>query len=132
MQIGRPTEIYRRPASRFVAGFIGQMNFLPATVLAHEGAAARVAVEGAEWPAENPSRLTGTALMAVRPEDIELGATPGVPARVEVRNFLCNLVEYKIRLTSGTAVRVQGASSVVYEEGASVTMGIHRGILFEA
>lgn len=28
-QIGTPTEIYDHPASRFVASFIGEMNFLP-------------------------------------------------------------------------------------------------------
>ncbi|MDP8983778.1 MAG: ABC transporter ATP-binding protein [Pseudomonadota bacterium] len=32
-QVGAPTEIYRRPANRFVAGFIGQSNLLEARVL---------------------------------------------------------------------------------------------------
>src|SRR5262249_15522696 len=45
-QMGAPADVYRRPASRFVAGFIGSppMNFLPAQVvsrnvvaLAHDG-----------------------------------------------------------------------------------------------
>src|SRR5258707_11190392 len=31
-QIGRPTEIYRNPANRFVAGFIGQSNLLDAEI----------------------------------------------------------------------------------------------------
>lgn len=32
-QIGSPRDLYERPASRFVAGFIGDANFLPAKVL---------------------------------------------------------------------------------------------------
>jgi putative spermidine/putrescine transport system ATP-binding protein len=32
-QVGPPTDIYRRPANRFVAGFIGQSNLLDAVVL---------------------------------------------------------------------------------------------------
>ncbi len=36
-QIGQPREIYERPASRFIAEFIGESNFLPVTV--RDGAA---------------------------------------------------------------------------------------------
>ncbi|MEE8622600.1 MAG: putative 2-aminoethylphosphonate ABC transporter ATP-binding protein, partial [Alphaproteobacteria bacterium] len=33
VQVGTPTEIYRDPATRFVADFVGTMNFLPGVVL---------------------------------------------------------------------------------------------------
>ncbi len=36
-QVGTPEDIYRRPASLFVAGFIGSANLLPGTVSGHEG-----------------------------------------------------------------------------------------------
>ncbi|MGQ0570770.1 MAG: ABC transporter ATP-binding protein [Armatimonadota bacterium] len=129
-QIGRPADIYRAPASRFVADFIGQMNFLPATVVSRKEGVARVAVGGYECRAENPANLSGQVTMAVRPEDVELGAASGLPARIEVRNFLGNLVEFKVRLAQGAAVRVQASPSVSYDEGASVTLGLRRGILF--
>jgi iron(III) transport system ATP-binding protein len=32
MQVGPPTEVYRRPTSLFVADFIGKINFLPGDV----------------------------------------------------------------------------------------------------
>ena len=32
-QVGTPTEVYRRPASAFVADFVGTTNFLPAVVV---------------------------------------------------------------------------------------------------
>ena len=36
-QIGTPEEIYHRPATPFVAGFIGEANLLPGTVEPHAG-----------------------------------------------------------------------------------------------
>jgi spermidine/putrescine transport system ATP-binding protein len=44
-QIGTPQEIYRSPASLFVAGFIGSANLLPGTVQSHDGADAVVALK---------------------------------------------------------------------------------------
>jgi len=44
-QIGTPQEIYRSPASLFVAGFIGSANLLPGTVQSHDGADAVVALQ---------------------------------------------------------------------------------------
>ena len=41
-QIGAPEDVYRWPASRFVANFLGQSNILPGTVEAPTGAAAIV------------------------------------------------------------------------------------------
>jgi spermidine/putrescine transport system ATP-binding protein len=121
-QIGRPVEIYQQPSTRFVADFIGQMNFLPADIVARDGAAARVRIDGYECVAENPASLTGRATMAVRPEDMRIGAAPGLPARIEVRNFLGNLVEFKARLGAGATVRVQAPPSATFEEGAPVTV----------
>ena len=86
-QIGSPAEIYRRPASVFVAGFMGApaMNLLPATV-AHngmvtlDGIAKDVAVGHSTLPA-------GTTLtIGIRPENIALSTVSGqgLPAVVEL------------------------------------------------
>ena len=37
LQIGRPNDIYYRPADAFVAGFIGDTNLLPIEVLSVDG-----------------------------------------------------------------------------------------------
>jgi sn-glycerol 3-phosphate transport system ATP-binding protein len=65
-QIGTPTEVYRRPASRFVAGFIGapSMNFMAGT-MAKDG---RIAIGSSE---------SGTPVtIGVRPDDIKLVEVP--------------------------------------------------------
>jgi ABC-type sugar transport system ATPase subunit len=74
-QVGPPGDLYHRPATRFVAGFLGtpQMNFLDVEVvagLAHFGGAA-LPVRTGTWE--------GRATLGIRPEDFHLAgaATPG-------------------------------------------------------
>jgi spermidine/putrescine transport system ATP-binding protein len=73
-QLGTPQEIYRRPASRFVADFIGHANFLDVTV---DGDSATVA-DGTKVPCAG-GRPAGPATLMLRPEALRLsdpGAAP--------------------------------------------------------
>lgn len=77
-QIGTPTQIYQRPASRFVAGFVGQLNRFE--VRAHSGA--EVAVAGGRLP------WTGAAsTLFCRPEHLEPSATPAHLTGILVEQF---------------------------------------------
>jgi len=82
-QVGTPVEIYRRPANRFVADFIGVMNFLPA-VVAGPG---RVRLAGAEVAARDglgglPAGSPVT--VGIRPEDVAArGVTRGTANALE-------------------------------------------------
>jgi multiple sugar transport system ATP-binding protein len=69
-QIGRPLDVYRRPASTFVARFLGAppMNLLPASI--EDGAA--VLAGGARVEARAAAR-PGDVVLGVRPEEIGLG-----------------------------------------------------------
>ncbi|MCX8003882.1 MAG: TOBE domain-containing protein, partial [Burkholderiaceae bacterium] len=73
-QIGTPAEIYARPATAFVAGFIGSppMNLLPATVA---GDGRTLAVDGATVALpQSYGALAGRALLfGGRPEHLRLG-----------------------------------------------------------
>jgi ABC-type sugar transport system ATPase subunit len=70
-QVGSPLELYRAPANRFVAGFIGspRMNLLPAT---REGEAVRVA--GRTIP--GLAAAGEVAELGLRPEDLTLASPP--------------------------------------------------------
>ncbi|MBX7082268.1 MAG: sn-glycerol-3-phosphate ABC transporter ATP-binding protein UgpC [Nannocystaceae bacterium] len=72
-QIGAPLEVYRRPANRFVAGFLGSpaMNFLRGHI-ARDGDALAVALgEGVQVP------LAGAQVAALAPgREVELGIRP--------------------------------------------------------
>jgi multiple sugar transport system ATP-binding protein len=89
-QVGKPLELYHRPASRFVAGFIGSpaMNFLPAAALASsaEGLSLRIAGQVVPAAVDGPPVAAGEALsVGIRPEHVQLGSGPwrGSVAHVE-------------------------------------------------
>ena len=65
LQIGSPQEIYQRPAERFVANFIGESNFLDATL---SGRTARLKAGGAYEVDPPKGVFDGTVSVLVRPE----------------------------------------------------------------
>ena len=76
-QIGSPTEIYRRPASVFVADFIGRANFIEGQVVERHDSHAVVKVFGKTVSVPNPAAdLTPgrEVLLVVRPEAVRLNA----------------------------------------------------------
>jgi spermidine/putrescine ABC transporter ATP-binding subunit len=79
-QLGKPRDLYERPDSRFVADFVGQMNFFEGR---RRGAAFEVAELG-PLPAQGIDALPegGSASLAVRPERVVLSETaqPGALA----------------------------------------------------
>jgi iron(III) transport system ATP-binding protein len=101
-QIDAPQRIYESPGTPFVAGFVGGANRLDGTVEGRHflcGAHRFALPEGLEAPA-------GAAVLAVRPEAVELGGEgPSLP--LLARLFLGNATEYRLQL--GDAVlRVVG------------------------
>jgi spermidine/putrescine transport system ATP-binding protein len=70
-QIGPPEEIYREPASRFVADFIGDTNLLAATVRERDGETVAT-VGGADGFEVTADGGSGEVTVSVRPEDFEL------------------------------------------------------------
>jgi multiple sugar transport system ATP-binding protein len=98
-QYDTPSEIYRRPANLFVAGFVGSpsMNLLPGTV---ESGVFRRAGLSVDLPSEQLIGARREITLGIRPEDVDFSATtqPGwTPARVWVTEDLGN--ETLIRLS---------------------------------
>ncbi len=73
LQVGAPREIYRRPARKTVANFIGETDFVPGTVLALQGDRATVDTAIGRFegvlgdPARRPAVSTAVTL-SIRPE----------------------------------------------------------------
>ncbi|MGO4285068.1 ABC transporter ATP-binding protein [Bosea sp. TAB14] len=81
-QIGAPAEIYDRPASTFVAGFMGApaMNLLPATIV-EPGLIALDGVPGTSIRIEGCEAAPGTKLtFGIRPEDLTVATGDDSPA----------------------------------------------------
>ena len=73
-QIGTPTELYERPATRFVADFLGDTNFFAGTVLAASDGRCWIEVMGrqVEAMASTPIAIGAQVVVAVRPERVTL------------------------------------------------------------
>jgi multiple sugar transport system ATP-binding protein len=85
LQIGRPLEVYDRPATRFVAGFIGApaMNFLPAKGGIPAGArAVRVNGSTVAVPETRAPVAGAEAVLGARPEHIRLSDEGALRGRV--------------------------------------------------
>jgi spermidine/putrescine transport system ATP-binding protein len=95
-QIGTPSEIYHRPATLFVAGFIGAANLLPVGVVSTTGDSVEVTHAGARMtaPADGRTFTAGdSATVMVRPERLrvtvdEPAAADGGRLRVTVESLV--------------------------------------------
>ncbi len=104
-QVGTPMEIYRKPASPFVADFVGTMNFLDASV-SEPGV---VSVGGRRFRVDALNGMTpGTAaLVCIRPEDVKtrnVGPGDENALEVEVRSleFLGSFARARLAASDGT------------------------------
>ena len=101
-QVGSPPEIYNEPASPFVAGFIGTLNLLEATVM--EAGAGRLSVEGQEVLASPGLRYRAgeQVRLAIRPEKISLGGEDAngnaLRGTVAAVNFLGSVLRLALTL----------------------------------
>ncbi|MGF7206334.1 putative spermidine/putrescine transport system ATP-binding protein [Skermanella aerolata] len=84
-QVAAPQEAYDRPASAFVANFLGRTNLLQGMVR-HDGGVGRIDVSGASWPV-GPDVPAGPGVMTVRPEKVAFVPDAGVPGMVRARVF---------------------------------------------
>ncbi|MEL7357138.1 MAG: ATP-binding cassette domain-containing protein [Cyanobacteria bacterium J06560_6] len=79
-QVAPPLELYRQPANRFVATFIGSppMNFIPVTVKAGQLVHEQFTVALPEaWKSAITPYTSQPLTLGIRPEHIALGQTPG-------------------------------------------------------
>jgi sn-glycerol 3-phosphate transport system ATP-binding protein len=78
-QIGTPAEIYQRPASTFVASFMGAP---PMNLLNANGSGGRVMLGGNITV--TASSVEGPVTVGIRPEDIEIGEACDIPFTVDI------------------------------------------------
>ncbi|HUG56572.1 MAG TPA: ABC transporter ATP-binding protein [Candidatus Limnocylindrales bacterium] len=102
-QVDLPEAIVASPATRFVAGFMGPADFLPARP--RDGA---LETELGALPLADASRASGELEVLVRPDDITLVPDAGAGARVTERVFQGMQYEYVVRLPSGRTIRSVG------------------------
>jgi iron(III) transport system ATP-binding protein len=101
VQLGSAEDLYARPATTFVAKFIGRTNVVRALIAGREDGGLLVEVNGRRLRAEceGDPPAAGTVALAIRPETIELGpaASDHDSAVIASRVFLGEKVDYMVR-----------------------------------
>ena len=129
VQIGTPREIYDKPANRFVADFIGTMNFMSGEVIEvlQDREAVYVRTEFSEkmlCRTNSISEVTPGAKVyaSIRPEDVEVFAEPPQPTEnlfkgtIVHKAYLGNFLFFFVSVND-TMIRVQVPHHLPQEEG---------------
>lgn len=126
-QIAGPMEIYDRPATRFVAGFVGETNFIEGR-LDRNGAAALI-TEFGRIPCE-PRNLPGgaRATLSVRPERIGVARDgEGIAGVVEDFVFRGETTLLRVRVASNIVLRAAASHGERHAIGDSVRLSFPPG-----
>lgn len=128
-QIGTPEEIYERPATRFVAEFIGRANFLTAEVLERHPHGSRLSVSGGGScvvPQDLP--VAQQVSLMVRPHRIRIarnGTDAGLRGRVRSVTYIGDLIQYDVEVGSESVTVEQPTAArgaERFSSGDSVTV----------
>lgn len=87
LQVGSPEEIFRRPASSFVARFVGTRNVFQGEILRSENGGTSLQVDGADLSVV--TGLQGPVHASIRPEDILISREP---LSSSARNLFCGRI----------------------------------------
>ena len=128
-QLGAPLEVYERPASVFVADFIGSppMNFLPfVAALARGQHSVQIGEATVEVPALREDVADASLLCGVRPEHVRLSDESGLRAEVLGTEYLGTSQVVTLTTASGATLRAK------VDVNSTVARGDHVGLSFDA
>ncbi len=116
IQTGTPEELYNRPNSRFVYGFLGESDFL--NVVIKDGKAYAEGDLDHALPIPVPSDAKERMTVATRPNLIGLSGPgeDGYPSHIEKRIFLPDSTEYLVP-AGGQILKVRTPHRVLFSEG---------------
>jgi iron(III) transport system ATP-binding protein len=138
-QIGTAAEIYREPANKFVADFIGIANFINCKLLERDGNRGKVLLGGEKRentldciiPPSHAQEATAgqSGTIFIRPEDIEIRESyqDGIIGQVKRRTFLGNTIDYRINVND-MEWRIESNPEVSFEEGQEVSLQVKRAV----
>ncbi len=128
-QLGSPDDIYERPASLFVAEFVGRINKLPCEIEARD----RVRVAGMSLRCDSRGLSAGRGVAALRPHRIHLtadrdlslvnSATNAVKGLICHATYIGDIVQYDVQIADGQILKVEQhtqGSGLRHHQGDSV------------
>jgi iron(III) transport system ATP-binding protein len=125
-QVDTPEGIFHAPRTRFVAGFLGRADFLPA-VVTPRGLATELGILQPRIAAVDGDAPEGTVEVLVRPDDVAIAPSVAGVGTVLDRMFLGAEVLYRVRLPSGMVLHSRQSHAVSIERGAVVKVWLAPG-----
>jgi putative spermidine/putrescine transport system ATP-binding protein len=133
-QCDAPVEVYDRPASLFVSGFIGTMNKFTGKVVASDAAGVRLELDGGgklTGLSRTPLSVGTKAIAAVRPEQLVLqtGVADGlIPARHRLAMPMGPQTIHELETSLGQTIKViEPRVGAPRQPGAEVWVGLRPG-----
>jgi ABC-type Fe3+/spermidine/putrescine transport system ATPase subunit len=111
-QIGSPEELYARPASAFIAGFLGAANFIRGEIQLEAGDRVRLVAGDLQLQGLCLSPVQGRGIMVLRPEDGALSPQApeqggnALPGAVIHSEFLGGRWRHVIAVAEGVSVQI--------------------------
>ncbi|CCQ56721.1 ABC transporter [Crocosphaera watsonii WH 0003] len=118
-QLGTPEAIYTRPASRFVAEFVTQANFIPA-----QRQGQLLITEIGAWELTSSQETVSQGDLMVRQEDISLKADDTAKVVISDRQFLGREYRYCLQTPSGGQIHARTTLHTQLEVGTKVQLAI--------
>ncbi len=132
-QVGTPREVYERPATPFVARFIGNTNLIEGILLSSDSASTRVRLSDQKEVTVNGT-VNGAAagskvLLSVKPQALKItaaGSPNGLQSKIISRSYLGASTEYIVKADLGVDLKVshRTVSSAAFDVGQDVMVDL--------
>jgi iron(III) transport system ATP-binding protein len=123
-QIDTPEMIYHTPATRFIADFVGEADFLPGKVVQPGVIETGLGL----FPSLSKLPEETSVEVMIRPDDVNVKPAPeGGNGAVVARTFRGSINSYLIRLDDGRKLHSDQPSTMIYGEGTRVKVALEVG-----
>lgn len=124
-QEGAPRDLYEYPDDQFVADFIGEANLVKCQIEESNGEQATISIGSYRQSLPARGLPTGPAVLAVRPNRIEISMTPkedGIPAQVSKATYVGRHMEYTLTTDFGALFVTSGDIGTPLGTGLNVNL----------
>ncbi|HEU5299384.1 MAG TPA: ABC transporter ATP-binding protein [bacterium] len=133
VQLGRPDEIYERPATPFVASFLGVANFIPGRIEGRDPTGVRVRLQdaagGTVIVVPDGERVEGDVVVCMRPEALRFHPEGPMRGRIVRRTYMGGSVDYLVQL-GAHAVRVIVPAGQSHPDGEDVRLSVTQATIY--
>jgi iron(III) transport system ATP-binding protein len=122
-QFGTPDELYRSPATPWVAGFVGEANFVVGVVASNDATTAATPIGVVKIDDRRADQNSNEVQVLVRPEQVSLRHDPTdgtEAATVRTVEYYGHDVRYEVELADGTVLAARTHSTELYARGDTV------------